>query len=269
MKIKNSTIIWLLVLIWCIFMGVTAVSYGLGALYPSINQIARPFVCPNGQMSPDQNISNPMPGTTITQVDWYCVDGGSGATTKIVDAPLHLYAGVIQGVLMFVAVLVIWYLYNTQIAWVQSTLKVFFIIGFILLILLPVMPLSRAVIPEATPVPEPTASSLALTYEALTSKTTSDFNSTEKPLAEWNDVPIMPEAMAGQQAKDDMYMFKVRTDSGTIQSYYIDQLKSLGWTLTDTRWQGMQFTKGKSILLVTLAPATDMESWIVTLVLAP
>src|SRR5258706_355639 len=55
MKIKTSTIIWLsLVFIWCIFMGVTAISIGLGALFTPMNLIAKPFVCPNGQMTYDQ-----------------------------------------------------------------------------------------------------------------------------------------------------------------------------------------------------------------------
>ncbi len=62
MKI-NGTIIWLLVFIWSIFMGVTAVSYGLGALYPPLNKIAQPFVCPNGQMVFEEAVSNPLPGT--------------------------------------------------------------------------------------------------------------------------------------------------------------------------------------------------------------
>jgi hypothetical protein len=58
-------------------------------------------------------------------------------------------------------------------------------------------------------------------------------------------------------------------DSGTIESYYSDKLKSLSWSLADSRWQGLKFTKEKSVLLVTFAPAIDMESWVVTLVLAP
>jgi hypothetical protein len=79
----------------------------------------------------------------------------------------------------------------------------------------------------------------------------------------------MPEAIAGQQANNGTYTFKVPVDSGTIESYYSDKLKSLGWNLADSRWAGMKFTKDKSVLLVTLAPATDMESFIVTLVFVP
>lgn len=268
MKINTGTILWLLVFIGFIFMGVTAVSYGLGALYPPLNKIAQPFVCPNGQMSVDENTSNPIPGTTITQISWYCVDSKSGAKTKIVDTPIHLYAGAFYGLLMFVAALIIWYFYHRRIVWVQNIIKISFVVGIILLILFPLMPLFSLVIPASTPLPDATATSLARTYEALTSKTTSDFSSTGKPLANWNGIPIMPQAIAGQQANKDTYTFKVPVDSGTIESYYSDKLKSLGWNLVDSRWQGMKFTKDKSVLLVTLAPAADMKNWVVTLVLA-
>ena len=269
MKINTRPMIWLLVFIWFIFMGITAVSYGLGALYPPLNKIAQPFVCPNGQMSVEENTSNPMPGTTITQIYWYCVDNKSGAITKMVDTPIHLYAGAFYGLLMFAAALIIWYLYNRQIVWIQNVIKIIFVVGIILLILFPLMPLFSLVIPKSTPIPDSTATSLALTYEALTSKTTSDFSSTDKPLADWNSIPIMPQAIAGQQTNNGTYTFKVPLDSGTIESYYSDKLRSLGWNLADSRWQGMKFTKDKRVLLVALAPATDMESWVVTLVRIP
>ena len=269
MKINPRTFIWPVVFIWFIFMGVTAVSYGLGALYPPLNKIATPFVCPNGKMSVEEITSNPMPGTTITQIYWVCVDGKSGVPTKMADAPIHLYAGAFYGLLMFVAALMLWYLYNRWIAWARTLNKINFVVGIILLILITLIPLFRSVIPASTPIPDSTATALELTYETLTSKTTSDFNSTGKPLADWNGIPIMPEAIAGEQTGKDMYTFKIPVNSGTIESYYRDKLKSLGWSLADSRWQGMQFTKDKRVLLVTLAPAADLESWGVTLFLAP
>jgi hypothetical protein len=269
MKINNRTIIWLLVFIWFIFMGITAVSYGFGALYPPLNKIAQPLVCPSGQMSVEENTSNPMPGTTITQIYWYCVDNKSGANTEMADTPIHLYAGTFYGLSMFVAALIIWYFYNKRIVWVQNIIKTIFVVGIILLILFPLIPLFSLAIPESTPIPDSTATSLALTYETLTSKTTSDFSSTDKPLTDWNGIPIMPQAIAGQKANNGTYTFKIPVDSGTIESYYSDKLKSLGWNLANSRWQGMKFTKDKSVLLVTLAPATDMENWVVTLVRIP
>ena len=269
MKINSRPIIWLLVFIWFIFMGVTAVSYGLGALYPPLNTVAQPFVCPNGRMSVEEFTSNPIPGTTITQIYWYCLDRQSGAKSKIVDGPIHLYAGAIYGLLLFAAALGLWYLYNLRKAWSQNIVKAVLVVGLILIILFPMLPLLSFVIPVSTPVPDATATALALTYEALTSPTTSDFSSTATALADWNGIPIMPQATAGEQADHDTYRFRVPVDSGTIETYYSDKLKSLGWNLADSRWQGMEFTKDKRVLLVALIPATDMESWVVTLVLVP
>ena len=210
-----------------------------------------------------------MPGTTITQIHWYCVDSKSGAKTTMAESAIHLYAGAFYGLLMFVAALIIWYFYNTRIVWVQNIIKIIFVVGIILLILLPLMPLFSLVMPEATPIPDATATSVALTYEALTSKTSSDFRSTEKPLGDWNGIPILPKAITGEQTQNDTYTFTVAVDSGAIESYYSDKLKSLGWNLADSRWQGMEFTKDKSILLVGLAPASDMKNWVVTLVRIP
>lgn len=270
MKIKTNTITWLIVgFIWCIFMGVTAVSIGFGAMFPTLNLVAKPFICPTGQMNYQQVASNPLPGTTYTQVGWYCVDERSEQTTKLEIFPMSLYAGVIYGLLMFMAALIIWYLYNRQIIWIQNIIKIIFAIGIIVLILIPLLPLFRIVVPKATPIPDTTATSLAVTYKALTSGTPIKFSSTDKPLTRWNGVPIMPQAIFGQKTNKDTYVFKVQVDSGTIESYYGENLKSLGWNLADSRWLGMKFTKDKRVLLVTLAPATDMENWIVTLVFVP
>ncbi|MGB8646537.1 MAG: SHOCT domain-containing protein [Anaerolineae bacterium] len=115
MKIKTGTIIWIIAgFIWSIFMGVTATAIGLGALFPPINQVASPFVCPNGQMNYQEEASNPLPGTTYTQITWYCVDQKTGAKTELEIFPMTLYSGAFYGLLIFVAVLVIWYFNNRR-----------------------------------------------------------------------------------------------------------------------------------------------------------
>jgi hypothetical protein len=93
-------------------VGVTALSIGVGAAYPPANLIAKPFVCPNGQMTLDQQVSNPLPGTTYTIITWYCVDERSGVKTELDIFPMSLYAGAIYGFLLFVLVVIIW-------AWVK------------------------------------------------------------------------------------------------------------------------------------------------------
>ncbi len=108
MRLKTSTI--LLTFVWCLFMGVTAGSIGLGALYPPLNYIAGPFVCPGGQMQVDQQVYNPYPGTTITTLTWYCADVRSGARVELSLFPISLVAGLIYGFLFFVLVIcVMWF----------------------------------------------------------------------------------------------------------------------------------------------------------------
>ena len=79
----------------------------------------------------------------------------------------------------------------------------------------------------------------------------------------------MTEAIAGQQLNSHTYTFDVPVDSGTIDSFYSAKLKALGWNLDESQWLGMKFTKAKSALLVTLAPAADEQSFVVTLILIP
>jgi hypothetical protein len=52
-KVKRSALMLgiLVELIFSIVMGVTAGARGLGSLYPQLNLVARPFLCPDRQMS--------------------------------------------------------------------------------------------------------------------------------------------------------------------------------------------------------------------------
>jgi hypothetical protein len=217
MKIKPSTIIWLgVVFIWCIFMGVTAVSIGFGAAFPPLNLVAKPFVCPNGDMQYQESVSNPLPGTTYTQIGWYCVDKRSEQTTELEIFPMALYAGAIYGLLIFVVVLIAWY-FNSRwdpskataqskkwVAWIQAIIVIMIIVCVTLFSLMPLFR-SLGVTLEPTPIPNATATALALTYKTLTSGQPSDFSSTDKALANWNDIPIMSQAISGQQINKDRY----------------------------------------------------------------
>jgi hypothetical protein len=84
---------------------------------------------------------------------------------------------------------------------------------------------------------------------------------------------FLPKAVAGQQVNQGEYEFRVPMEAGldmeAIESYYRNQLKSLDWNLEDSRWAGMQFTKEKSVVLVTIAPTANAQNWIVTLVYVP
>lgn len=278
MKIKGLSLFW--VFIWSIFMGVTAISIGFGAVFPSMNRIAKPFICPRGEMELETQTYRPYPGQTITTLTWYCTDQETGNRTELGIFPMSLYAGVIYGLLLFVVIVFGWYLYQIWNAapksaesqkwagWIQNGLIFVFVIGLILISLRPLFS-SFATPPAPTAIVDATATSIALTFESMSSGAPSDFNSTEKPLADWNNIPIMPQATAGHQADIEHYSFRVPVDSGTIASFYSDALKSQGWNIQDQKLWGLEFTKENSTLLVTMAPYSDLQSWVVTLVLIP
>jgi hypothetical protein len=283
MKIKTSTLMWLIAgFFWSWFMGITFVSIGLGAVFPALNMVAKPFVCPIGQMETNSQYYQVSPVESVTTLTWYCIDGRSGTKTELNPFIINFYAGSIYALLINAAALIILYFYKKwgsskkteavkkRIAWFQGISVIVIIVGVTLFNL---MPLLRSAAPKSTTVPDATATSLASTYEALTLGKTIDFRSTGKPLADWKGIPIIPEAVAGQQVDDGAYEFRIPVDYGldmqAIETYYNDKLKSLGWNLADSRWAGMKFTKDKNILLVTIAPTADANNWIVTLVYVP
>ena len=104
MKLQTSTL--LLTFIWCWFMGITAISIGFGALFPSMNLVAKPFVCPGGKMDLSTQTYNPYPGNTITTLTWYCVNETTGAKKELGIFPMSLYSGTIYGWLFFGIVLI-------------------------------------------------------------------------------------------------------------------------------------------------------------------
>jgi hypothetical protein len=103
MKLKTGTLFS--TFFWCWFMGITAISIGFGALFPSMNLVAKPFVCSNGSMDLDKQVYNPYPGKTVTTITWYCTDETSGVKKELGVFPMSLYAGTIYGVLLFVVVM--------------------------------------------------------------------------------------------------------------------------------------------------------------------
>lgn len=96
----------ILLLVWCLFMGVTAISIGVGAAFPPLNQIAGPFVCPNGQMRVDSQTYRPSPGTTVTTLDWQCVDRRTGEAQRINEMNMFLINGLIYGFVLFGAIVI-------------------------------------------------------------------------------------------------------------------------------------------------------------------
>ena len=98
-----------LIFIWCLFMGVTAISIGFGAVFPSMNRIAKPFICANGEMELETQTYRPYPGNTTTTLTWYCVDA-SGNRKELGIFPMSLYAGLIYGLILFIVVFLFMYI---------------------------------------------------------------------------------------------------------------------------------------------------------------
>ncbi|MDB5101732.1 MAG: hypothetical protein JWM80_6153 [Cyanobacteria bacterium RYN_339] len=95
---------YIITFIFCVFMGITGVSLGLGTAFPVINKVAEPLVCSGGgTLSAVKTYSNPAPGKSYTTATWSCEDA-SGKKTPVDKFVLALYAGTIYGLGMFALV---------------------------------------------------------------------------------------------------------------------------------------------------------------------
>ena len=93
-------IVLVVALLFCLFMGVTAVSLGLGAAFPGINLVAKPLVCPDGELSHRTSTTNPLPGRTYVQASYTCVDR-AGNAEPISTFAVALVAGSLYGLAMY------------------------------------------------------------------------------------------------------------------------------------------------------------------------
>lgn len=111
-KVKTSSLVlWLMVaLIFSMIMGVIGGARGYGSRYPQLNLIAKPFVCPGQQMSYTQNVSQ-IGSATYWSAVWFCVDEGLGVKTELDQNTVFLIAGSFYGLIFFVVLFVIVYLY--------------------------------------------------------------------------------------------------------------------------------------------------------------
>lgn len=83
---------------------------GLGSRFPQLNAIAKPFVCPSQQLSYMQDVSEIGTATYWTAA-WFCVDEQSGARTQLNPNRVFLSAGSIYGLVLFVVLFGLTYLY--------------------------------------------------------------------------------------------------------------------------------------------------------------
>lgn len=111
-KLKTSTLIIgvIVVFIFSVFMGYTAGARGLGSLAPQLNLVAKPFVCPNDQMSYTRHVTE-IGSATYWSATWFCVEEASGATTELAPNTVFLSASPFYSVVFFALLLGIIYLY--------------------------------------------------------------------------------------------------------------------------------------------------------------
>jgi len=89
------------------------------------------------------------------------------------------------------------------------------------------------------------------------------FNPQGTPVKEWNGVPIMTQATAGQEfTTEKSYSFKATATVKDAEDFYNAELVKLGWSSTFTMPSSAQgavlvFSKDKSILTVTITSQSD------------
>jgi len=113
--------------------------------------------------------------------------------------------------------------------------------------------------------------SAAPSLEALATQFGNMFNPQGTPVETWNDIPIMPEATAGQEFDSKTYSFKTNATVQDVQNYYNEQLPGLGWSQTfnvpaDANGAIMVFSKGSNVLTLTISVPEGSTVVILTLV---
>ena len=96
------------------------------------------------------------------------------------------------------------------------------------------------------------------------------FNPQGTPVETWNEIPIMPQATAGQEFEGGVYSFKADATVQEAQNFYKEKLPGLGWDEAfsmpgDANGVAMIFSKGSNILTITIASTEGSTLVILTL----
>lgn len=97
------------------------------------------------------------------------------------------------------------------------------------------------------------------TVEALATDFGNTLNPQGTPVQEWRGVPVMPQAIAGQEFGDS-YSFKVNATVQEIQDYYDQELTALGWSQPfefplEEEGGFLFYNKDDSVLTVFITPS--------------
>lgn len=119
--------------------------------------------------------------------------------------------------------------------------------------------------PTLTPTPQPTATTAPPT-ETIVQPTANAGpvvlpKPSGKPLAEWEGIPVMPAAIAGE-GDSSSYSFIIKLSPGAAQKYYETEMPKHGWNMFATG-QGttgatmLIFMKGTDMVTLSIIPQPD------------
>ena len=96
------------------------------------------------------------------------------------------------------------------------------------------------------------------------------FNPQGTPVSEWNGIPIMSQATAGQEFNKTTYSFKAPVTVKEVQDFYDTQMTDLGWKQPfsmPAEGEGalMVFQKDSHILTITITSVDNSTIVILTL----
>jgi hypothetical protein len=82
------------------------------------------------------------------------------------------------------------------------------------------------------------------------------------PVADWNNIPIMTDATAGQEYSAASYSFSTPSTASAVKDFYDSKLKDLGWSSllgSQVSDQGgfLLFQKDSAFLTITIATNSD------------
>ena len=114
----------------------------------------------------------------------------------------------------------------------------------------------------------------AATAEALASEMPdfgNMFDPQGEPVSEWNGIPIMSQATAGQEHDQYNYSFKFNGTTQEAQSFYESEMVALGWTSmfsmpSGTNGAVLTYQKGDNVLTITIVTTDATTAVVLTLV---
>jgi hypothetical protein len=100
------------------------------------------------------------------------------------------------------------------------------------------------------------------TFEALPSAipdVAQYFDPSGTPVEQWNNIPVMPQATAGEEFSASIYSYTVPATAADVQQFYTQQMETLGWTSPfgfQVSEEGgiMFFQKESEFVTITIAP---------------